>query len=190
MKLICGLGNPGRGYRNHRHNIGFRVLEELCRRWEAPLEKRKFEARLAQVRLGEERVVLLEPQTFMNLTGEAVAAAAAFFKIAPQDALVVHDELDLPFGRIQLKHQGGSGGHNGLNSIIEHWGTADFARLRVGIGRPPPSSAQEEVVGYVLSDFTGTERELLHELLEKAAAAAQTWAEKGLAVAMNQFNRR
>src|SRR5262249_57567983 len=126
----------------------------------------------------------------MNWTGGGGGAGGAFLKIAPKAALVAQDGLALPFGRIQLKHQGGSGGHNGLNSIIEHWGTADFARLRVGIGRPPPSSAQEEVVGYVLSDFTGTERELLHELLEKAAAAAQTWAEKGLAVAMNQFNRR
>jgi len=190
VKLICGLGNPGRAYREHRHNIGFRVLDELCRRWDAPLAQRKFEARLGQLRLGEERVVLLEPRTFMNLSGEAVAAAAAFFKIAPQDTLVVHDELDLPFGRIQLKHQGGSGGHNGLNSIIERWGTADFARLRVGIGRPPGPSPQEEVVEYVLSNFTANEREQLPELVEKAAAAAQTWAEKGLAVAMNQFNRR
>src|SRR5262249_58340090 len=118
------------------------------------------------------------------------AARAVSLSMPRQCAGVVQRGRDLPFGRIQLKHQGGSGGHNGLNSIIEHWGPADFARLRVGIGRPPPSSAQEEVVGYVLSDFTGTERELLHELLEKAAAAAQTWAEKGLAVAMNQFNRR
>ena len=190
MKLICGLGNPGRAYRNHRHNVGFRVLEELCRRWDATLAQRKFEARLGQLRLGEERVVLLEPQTFMNLSGASVAAAAAFFKVAPQDTLAIHDELDLPLGRIQLKHQGGSGGHNGLNSIIERWGTSDFSRLRVGIGRPPAPSVQEEVVDYVLSDFTAIEREQLPELFEKAAAAAQAWAEKGLAVAMNQFNRR
>lgn len=190
MKLICGLGNPGRHYRNHRHNIGFRVLDELCRRLDVALTERKFEARLGQAALGTERVLLLEPQTFMNLAGEAVAAAARFFKIAPEDTLVIHDELDLPFGRIQLKQEGGSGGHNGLNSIIERWGSADFARLRFGIGRPLAGSSQEEVVAYVLSDFVPPEREQLPELIDKAASASQAWAEKGLATAMNQFNRR
>ena len=189
MKLICGLGNPGRHYRNHRHNIGVRVLEELCRRLNVTLSHRRFEARWAQARLGVERMVLLEPQTFMNLSGEAVSAAARFFKIAAEDTLVIHDELDLPVGRIQLKREGGSGGHNGLNSIIERWGTADFARLRFGIGRPSGSS-QEDVVEYVLSDFDPQEREQLPELIDKAASASQIWAEKGLATAMNQFNRR
>jgi peptidyl-tRNA hydrolase, PTH1 family len=190
VKLICGLGNPGRQYRNHRHTIGFRVLEELCRRLDVALSQRRFEARLAQGRLGLERVVLLEPQSFMNLSGEPVAAAARFFKIAPEDTLVIHDELDLPFGRIQLKQQGGSGGHNGLNSIIERWGTSDFARLRFGIGRPSTDSSQEDVVEYVLSDFDPQEREQLPELIDKAASGSQIWAEKGLATAMNQFNRR
>lgn len=190
MKLICGLGNPGRHYRSHRHNIGFRVLEELCRRLNVALTQRRFEARSGQARLGVERVVLLEPQTFMNLSGEAVAATARFFKIAAEDTLVIHDELDLAFGRIQLKQEGGSGGHNGLNSIIERWGTADFVRLRFGIGRPTTDSSQEDVVEYVLSDFDPQEREQLPELVDKAASASQIWAEKGLATAMNQFNRR
>jgi PTH1 family peptidyl-tRNA hydrolase len=190
VKLICGLGNPGRHYRNHRHNIGFQVIEELCRRLDTTLAQRRFEARWSRVRIGMEPVVLLEPRTFMNLSGEALVAAVRFFKIAAEDTLVIHDELDLPFGRIQLKQQGGSGGHNGLNSIIECWGTTDFARLRFGIGRPVAGSSQEDVVEYVLSDFDPQQCQQLPELIDKAASASQTWAEAGLAAAMNQFNRR
>ena len=141
MKLICGLGNPGRHYRNHRHNIGFQVIEELCRRLDLT-------------------------GLVMNLSGEALVAAVRFFKIAAEDTLVIHDELDLPFGRIQLKQQGGSGGHNGLNSIIECWGTSDFARLRFGIGRPLAGSSQEDVVEYVLSDFDPEQRQQL-EIIDR-----------------------
>jgi PTH1 family peptidyl-tRNA hydrolase len=190
MKRICGLGNPGREYLRTRHNIGFQILEALCQRFKVELRQHKFEALLGQGLVGNVRTLFIEPQTFMNLSGRSIAAAAEFFKIEPQDTLVLHDELDLPFGRIQLKGGGGPGGHNGLKSIIEWWGADSFDRLRFGIGRPPLSQEQEDVTGYVLSGFTPEERQALSPLIEHAVLAAESWTTEGLAGAMNRFNRR
>jgi len=190
MKLICGLGNPGREYERHRHNVGFMVVEELCRRARADLSQEKFEARIGQGTFGRQRVIFLEPQTFMNVSGYAFVAAVRFYKIDLPDALVVHDELDLPFGRIQLKGGGGHGGHNGLRSIFEQLGTDEFTRLRVGIGKPEGPNAKARVTGYVLSNFSSEEQTALPDLITRAADAAETWAREGLSVAMNRFNRR
>lgn len=190
MKLLCGLGNPGRQYERHRHNVGFMVIERLVERARAPLNQEKFDGRIGQGSLGGERVLLLEPQTFMNLSGQSVAAAARFFKIAPTDVIVVHDELDLPFGRLQLKAGGGPGGHNGLRSIIEQLGSDAFTRLRIGIGKPGGASPKDRVVGHVLSAFSGEELAELEPLLDRCAEAVECWAREGLSSAMNRFNRR
>ena len=190
MKLICGLGNPGREYERHRHNVGFRVVDELCRRAGTALSQEKFEARIGQGTLGRERVVFLQPQTFMNHSGFALVPTIRFYKIELPDVLVVHDELDLPFGRIQLKSGGGAGGHNGLRSIVEQLGEDGFARLRFGIGKPEGPNAKARVTGYVLSGFTPDEEASLNDLIVRAADASEAWAREGIAAAMNRFNRR
>jgi PTH1 family peptidyl-tRNA hydrolase len=190
LKLVCGLGNPGREYERHRHNIGFRVVDALCSKARAALDQEKFEARFGQGAFGSERVLFLEPQTFMNRSGIALAAAARFYKVSLADTLVIHDELDLPFGRLQLKSGGGTGGHNGLGSIVEQLGEAGFVRLRFGIGKPEGPGAKERVVGHVLANFSGEESAQLPELVERAAEIAECWATRGLADAMNRYNRR
>lgn len=190
MKLVCGLGNPGREYAGHRHNVGFMVADRLSGALGIPLGQEKFQARLGQGQLEAERVLLLEPQTFMNGSGEAVAAVARFYKLEPEDVLVIHDELDLPFGRLQLKSGGGTGGHNGLVSIVERWGEEDFVRLRFGIGKPEGPNAKERVIGHVLHDFSAEERAQLGRLLDRAVEIAQSWVTLGLAEAMNRHNRR
>lgn len=190
MKLICGLGNPGREYERHRHNIGFMVVDALLSRVRAELNQEKFQARVGQGTLGGEKVLFLEPQTYMNLSGRSLAEAARFYKIAVEDILVIHDELDLPFGRLQLKAGGGSGGHNGLKSSVSSLGADSFIRLRFGIGKPQGPNAKDRVAGYVLSNFDDGERRQLDELISQAADAAETWVRDGLATAMNRYNKR
>ncbi|HEX8703240.1 MAG TPA: aminoacyl-tRNA hydrolase [Myxococcaceae bacterium] len=190
MKLICGLGNPGREYERHRHNIGFMVVEALLSRARGELNQEKFQAKVGQGTLGGERILFLEPQTYMNLSGRSLAEAARFYKIAVEDILVIHDELDLPFGRLQLKAGGGTGGHNGLKSSVQSLGADGFIRLRFGIGKPEGPNAKERVAGYVLSNFDDGERRQLEELIGRASDIAETWAREGLATAMNRFNRK
>jgi len=187
VKLICGLGNPGPEHHGDRHNAGYLVVDALAARAGIALDMAKFEGRLGAGRLGAERVLLLKPETYMNLSGQSVGAAARFYKIPPADVLVVHDELDLPFGRLQLKSGGGTAGHNGLRSILSGLGEDSFARLRVGVGKP---EGKQKVVGHVLSGFSPEERRLLPELLERAADAALGWATLPLSEAMTRFNRR
>lgn len=189
-RLVVGLGNPGREYAGHRHNVGFRVAERLAGAVGIPLGQSRFQGRFGQRDVGRTRVLLLLPETFMNVSGEAVSAAARFYKVAPEDLLVVHDELDLSFGRLQLKKGGGTGGHNGLESIVEQLGTPDFARLRFGIGKPQGPNAKERVVGHVLHDFSSEEKEALTPLLDRAVDMARAWLSLGLAEAMNRHNRR
>ncbi|HEX8537727.1 MAG TPA: aminoacyl-tRNA hydrolase, partial [Cystobacter sp.] len=174
----------------HRHNVGFMVVETLLSRARAELHQEKFQARVGQGSLGGEKVVFLEPQTYMNLSGRSVAEAARFYKVAVEDVLVIHDELDLDFGRLQLKAGGGSGGHNGLKSTVSSLGEDSFIRLRFGIGKPQGPNAKERVAGYVLSNFDDGERRRLDELLAQAADAAETWVRDGLATAMNRYNKR
>ncbi|NPC74927.1 aminoacyl-tRNA hydrolase [Corallococcus sp. AB004] len=190
MKLICGLGNPGREYERHRHNVGFMVVDALLSRARAELTQDKFQARVGQGSLGGERILFVEPQTYMNLSGRSVAEAARFYKIEVQDVLVVHDELDLPFGRLQLKAGGGAGGHNGLKSMVQCLGEDAFIRVRVGIGKPEGPNAKERVAGYVLSNFDDGERRQLEELVGKAADMAESWVRDGLSTAMNRHNRK
>lgn len=151
MKLIVGLGNPGTKYQNNRHNIGFKVAEELARGNDF---KEKFKGLYAQAVIDGEKVVILKPLTFMNLSGESVRAACDFFKVEPADVIVVHDELDLDPTKVKIKTGGGEAGHNGLKSITQHLGTPNYKRVRIGIGRP---TNQAEVHNYVLSDFSKAE---------------------------------
>jgi PTH1 family peptidyl-tRNA hydrolase len=187
--LVVGLGNPGREYASHRHNVGFLVVEELASRLRADAFRDKFSAQWTKGSKGDEQVVLLQPQTFMNESGRSVQPAAAFFKVEPGNVLVVHDELDLPFGDVRLKMGGGHAGHNGLRSIIQHLGTSDFPRLRFGVGRPPPGF-RGEVADFVLSGFDGDERVRLVDLVTTAAEAAMDVFERGLQPAANRLNTK
>jgi PTH1 family peptidyl-tRNA hydrolase len=189
MKLICGLGNPGREYERHRHNIGFRVVDALASRARVDLSHARFEGHLGQGALAGQKVLLLKPQTFMNLSGRSLGAAARFFKVELAEILVVHDELDLPFGRLQLKSGGGSGGHNGLKSIVGTMGDG-FGRLRFGVDKPQGPGARERVVGHVLANFSGEEEKALEDHLIRALEMAEAWTELGMAAAMNRFNRK
>jgi len=184
--LVAGLGNPGREYAATRHNVGFMVADELARRlggsWRA-----KFSGDLAEVRLNGLRLALLKPQTFMNESGRSVGAAARFFKVEPDDLLVVHDEVDLEPGRLQARLGGGLAGHNGLRSVAQHLGTPEFGRLRIGVGRPERGDPRP-VADFVLSEFSP---ELdVDSLVGRAADAVETVATEGLEEAQNRFNER
>jgi PTH1 family peptidyl-tRNA hydrolase len=187
MWLLVGLGNPGSRYAGNRHNAGFMVLDEICRRAGAPAPRLKLGAELSEATLAGEHVMFCKPQEFMNCSGLAVQRAAAFWKIPPAQAVVVHDEMDVPFGRLKLGFGGGTGGHNGLQSIIQEWGSPEFARVRVGIGRPP---AQWNTADYVLADFATDERRVLPDVIGEAADATETIVKRGLQAAMNRFNKR
>lgn len=190
MKIICGLGNPGREYEKNRHNIGFMVLDALASKLRGSFTSTKWEAELAQLRFGGDTLLLVKPMTFMNLSGQSLGAAARFYKVTASDVLVVHDELDLPFGKLALKSGGGTGGHNGLNSIRESWGEEDYGRLRFGIGKPSAPNAKERVVGHVLGDFSKEENAAMPEYLGKSMEGCEQWAQLGMQAAMNRFNRK
>jgi peptidyl-tRNA hydrolase, PTH1 family len=184
--LVVGLGNPGREYAQTRHNVGFLVAEELARRtggsWRG-----KFSGELAEVRLDGMRLALLRPQTFMNESGRSVGAAARFFKVEPDELLVVHDEVDLEPGRLQVRLGGGLAGHNGLRSVAQQLGTPEFARLRIGVGRPERGDPRP-VADFVLSEFPP---ELdVEALVSRAADAVESIARDGLEEAQNRFNER
>jgi PTH1 family peptidyl-tRNA hydrolase len=186
LYLIVGLGNPGGDYARTRHNAGFLVADRLAQRWRAGWTfEKKFSARLARAEQGERRVLLCEPQTYMNASGEAVAAVKDFFRVATNRLVVVVDDADLPLGHLRLRAGGSSGGHHGLESIEQHLGTRDYARLRVGIGR---QTGAREITGHVLGRFSSTEAAVLDKVLTVASDQAQTWLEAGIQKAMSQFN--
>lgn len=182
--LIVGLGNPGPRYAGNRHNVGFMVLDALAAAERIEITRAKFKGRYGTGTIGARSVALLKPETFMNLSGQSVVPAAQFFGVTPKDILVVHDELDLPFGTLRLKVGGGHAGHNGLRSITQLLGSADFARLRVGIGRP----AHGTVSDYVLADFRDEERAWLPDLIERGADALRAALRDGPERAMNEVN--
>jgi peptidyl-tRNA hydrolase, PTH1 family len=186
ISLIVGLGNPGAEYARTRHNAGFLVVEELAARAKASwsLEK-KFHARVAKTERDGRRALLAQPQTFMNLSGEAVSALLNFYRVPLAQLLVIVDDADLPFGEIRLRPKGSSGGHHGLESIEQHVGTPTFARLKVGIGR---QDGRREITGHVLGKFGGEEQSLLEKVLQRAADQAECWVDRGIEKAMNQFN--
>src|SRR5215204_1603234 len=182
--LVAGLGNPGREYERTRHNAGWMVVDELARRTDASF-KSKFNGRLAEMRLGEHRLALLKPETYMNESGRSIAAALRFFKVAPADLLVVHDDVDLEPGRLQARQGGGLAGHNGLRSIAQVLGTQDFLRLRIGVGRPGRGD-RRSVADYVLGGF---EPEVdVDSLIGRSADAVETMARDGLEEAQRRYN--
>nr|PZN45515.1 MAG: aminoacyl-tRNA hydrolase [Bacillota bacterium] len=184
--IVAGLGNPGERYAYTRHNTGFMVVDTYARKQGLAVSKSGHQALYAELRVGEHRVVLLKPQTYMNLSGQSVAAAARWYKVEPQQVLVIYDDLDLPLGTLRLRLKGSSGGHNGVRSIIEHLGTEEFPRIRVGIGRP---AAGESVVDWVLSPFTEEEKPVIAAAVERAAEALDTALRLGFVAAMNRYNR-
>jgi PTH1 family peptidyl-tRNA hydrolase len=185
-RLVVGLGNPGPAYEGSPHNIGYRVVEELSRRHGVPRAKRGFDGRVAEGSIRGRSVLLLQPTTFMNDSGRSVAAALRATKLSPADALVVHDHIDLPFGRLRMMEGGGSGGHNGLKSITGLIG-AGYARLRVGVDRPP-STDPDVVAEFVLSPFRESRAEV-DALTAAAADAVELWLDAGLEAAANAVNR-
>jgi PTH1 family peptidyl-tRNA hydrolase len=186
--LVVGLGNPGSQYQGNRHNVGFMVVDELLRRARAAPPRTKFGAELAEAPLGGgNKALFCKPMEFMNVSGQAVARVAQFWKVTPAETVVVHDELDVPFGRFKLGTGGGHGGHNGLRSIISDWGTADFARVRFGIGRPTHG---RDAAAYVLENFSRAEQAELSILVAEAADAVETIVGSGLTAAMNKFNAK
>jgi PTH1 family peptidyl-tRNA hydrolase len=185
--LLVGLGNPGARYARTRHNVGFHVLEQLAGRMGHTDWRARFEGQLVLAQRGEQRLVLLKPETFMNRSGVSVRSAAAFFKIEPHDTLVVHDELDLPVGSVRLKRGGGEAGHNGLKSLTAELGTADYLRLRVGVGRPPPGDV---VADFLLRSLTDAEESELRPAIEEASDAAALVVDQGSERAMNLVNRK
>ena len=186
MFLIVGLGNPGAEYAKTRHNAGFLLVTKLAERWKAnwTLEK-KFNARVAKAERNEGRVLLCEPQTFMNSSGESVGPLVGFYRVPLNRLLVAVDDADLPFGEIRLRPGGSSGGHHGLESLEQHLGTREFARLRIGIGR---KDGAREITDYVLGRFSAAETELAEMVLSAAADQTEVWLKAGIQKAMSQFN--
>jgi PTH1 family peptidyl-tRNA hydrolase len=182
--LVVGLGNPGREYEGSRHNFGFLVVDELARRHGGRITARAARSLTGSVRLDGRELVMAKPQTFMNLSGEAVKALRAKYAIALDRTVVIHDELDLPFGRLRVRRGGSSAGNHGLDSIITALGTSDFVRFRVGIGRPPGDGAD-----YVLSPFTDKERREVPEIIAHVADAVEVAVRQGVDRAMTDFNR-
>jgi peptidyl-tRNA hydrolase, PTH1 family len=182
--LVAGLGNPGPEHERDRHNIGWMVMDELGRRHSGSF-RAKFNGRLAETRLSDLRIALLKPETYMNESGRSIAAAARFFKVAPEHVLIVHDDVDLPVGRLQARLGGGLAGHNGLRSISEALGTSEFERLRIGVGRPERGDPRP-VADYVLSPFAPEDD--VEEIVTRSADAVESLVAEGLVSTQQRFN--
>jgi PTH1 family peptidyl-tRNA hydrolase len=184
MKIIIGLGNPGRKYKGSRHNIGFRVVEEIARRFPVEKEESRFDAIIGHTRVNGEKVLLVKPLTYMNLSGKAVGPLVNWFKVDLADIIVAYDDMDLATGILRIREKGGTGGHKGLASISEWLASRDFARVRIGIGHPE----NIDVVGWVLGQFDPIEEKIIDEAVAKAADALETWVKDGIVKAMNEYN--
>lgn len=186
VKVIVGLGNPGIRYALTRHNIGFWVVDRLAEEWKIPVEKERWKALVGEGRVNGEKVVLLKPETYMNLSGESVRPALEWLKCDVESLLVIYDDLDLPPGRIRLRMKGSAGGHRGVQSLVDHLGTQEFKRIKIGIGRP---DVPIPIPDYVLSRFAREEEEPIAEAVERSAEAVQQWMEHPFPEVMNRFNR-
>jgi peptidyl-tRNA hydrolase, PTH1 family len=185
MYLIVGLGNPGREYRETRHNIGFMLLDRLTRRLNVRFTRMQSKALVAQTVFEERRIILAKPQTFMNLSGQSVQGLLHFYKLPLENLLIAHDDLDLPLGTIRIRPDGRSAGQKGMTSTIDRLGTDEFPRLRLGIGRPP---GQMQAPDYVLQNFSEIELTVINETLNRAVEAGLAWVTEGLDAAMNKYN--
>jgi len=183
MKLIVGLGNPGRAYVNNRHNVGSRCIDYFAQAHRIPVRERRARARLGIGEVAEKRVVLAKTRTYMNLSGQAVSWLVRHFNVPLEDLVVICDDLDLPLGKVRIRQSGGSAGHKGMESIIDSLGSQDFPRVRVGIGRP-----DGDEISYVLSDFTAAEREVVREAVAEVADVLHCILTEGIMAAMNRYN--
>lgn len=187
MKMIIGLGNPGKQYEMTRHNIGFRVIDELAERWAAgaPVMQTKFNGMYSIIHRSEGKVMLVKPLTYMNLSGECVRPLMDYYDVASEDIVVIYDDLDLTPGIIRLRQKGSAGGHNGMKSLIAHLGTDVFNRIRVGINRPPSGV---KVADYVLSAFSKEELPIMEDMVKKSASVCEAWMSKSFLDVMNEYN--
>jgi len=185
--LVVGLGNPGGRYARTRHNAGFMVIDRLAQRWGASVERKQFKALVDRARVGTADVVLCKPQTFMNLSGDAVASLRGYYKVDPEEVLVVHDDVDLDLGDVRLKKGGGHGGHNGLRDLQKKLGTNGFGRVRFGVSRPPTGW---DTADYVLARFSDDEARQLEDSIDRAADAVEAALAEGLQGAMQRVNTR
>lgn len=185
MKLVVGLGNPGKKYEGTRHNVGFEVLQTLAKRHAAPPPKSKFNGQLTEVGVQGEKLLMLCPLTYMNKSGNSVRPAFDFYKLTLEDILVVCDDFNLPLAKLRLKGKGSAGGQNGLADVIQKLGSNEVPRLRIGIGAPREGA---DVAGYVLSNFAKAEKPEMDVCVEQAASAVEDWATQGLTYTMNQYN--
>jgi len=188
VKLILGLGNPGRSYCWTRHNVGFLLLDCLAKRHRIEISRRGMKSLYGRGRIGSEEVILAKPQTFMNLSGEAAQRLLQFFKLTPENAIVLHDDLDLPWGKVRVRVRGGDGGHKGIRSIMEALGNEGFVRFKIGIGRP--GRAFQDPADFVLEPMTGEKREELKEMIEGNAEALETLILEGPQQAMNKLHQK
>ncbi|WP_307478766.1 aminoacyl-tRNA hydrolase [Cytobacillus purgationiresistens] len=186
MKLIVGLGNPGKPYDRTRHNIGFEVIDAISQKWGISLNQSKFKGIYGVGHIQGEKVFLLKPLTYMNLSGESIRPLMDYYDIDIEDLVVIYDDLDLPVGRIRLRQKGSAGGHNGIKSTIAHIGTPEFNRIRVGIDRPPSGM---KVPDYVLGKFSAEEQEEMKEMIKKCTEACEDWLEKPFLQVMNVYNQ-
>lgn len=185
MELIVGLGNPGKKYAGTRHNIGFMVVNSLCRELGVNLSSRRFYSRNAFIQKDGKELILLRPSTYMNLSGKSVKACADHYQVETNHILIIHDDLDQPFGKIKLVSQGGAGGHRGIQSVFDHFGSRTFPRIKIGIGRPEYGEGIED---FVLSPFYGSQKETLKEVISFSIHACNLYLSEGVEVAMNQIN--
>ena len=190
MNLIVGLGNPGRGYAGNRHNIGFTCLNHFAGMQGIRLDKKQGQARIGSGKVAGSQMVLAKPQTYMNRSGQSVSRLVEKFNTTLDDLLIIHDDLDLPLGKIRIRQGGGSGGHKGINSTITELGSQDFLRLRVGIGRPATSELSEaDIITYVLSDFPPEEKQVIAQVVPRVSEAILCLLTEGLAAAMSKYNQ-
>jgi len=193
MNLIVGLGNPGQGYANNRHNIGFICLSHFARTQGICFDKKQGRARIGTGEVAGNKIVVAKPQTYMNLSGESVSRLIKKFNISLDNLLVIHDDLDLPLGKIRIRYGGSSGGHKGIDSIINELGSQDFTHLRVGIGRPAKNEgttefSDDEIITYVLGDFTPEEKQTITQTIPRVSEAIYYLLTEGLTAAMNRYN--
>ncbi|WP_066301957.1 aminoacyl-tRNA hydrolase [Bacillus sp. FJAT-29937] len=186
MKLIVGLGNPGKQYEKTRHNIGFEVIDALSEKFNIPLDQAKFQGVYGVGHVNGEKVYLLKPLTYMNLSGESIVPLMDYFEIDNDELVVIYDDLDLPVGKIRLRQKGSAGGHNGIKSTIAHLGSQEFNRIRVGIDRPPSGM---KVPDYVLGRFSKEEQEQMGEVIKRCSDACEEWISKPFLQIMNEFNQ-
>lgn len=185
MKLIVGLGNPTAKYDKTRHNVGFEVIDQLSKEYNISVDTAKHKGLYGKGKIEGQTVILLKPMTYMNLSGESVAAVASYFKIAPEDVIVIYDDINLDVGRLRIREKGSAGGHNGIKNIIAHLSTDVFPRIRVGVGMKPPKM---DLADYVLSRFSKEEQELMEDGYQKACKALELMVVDDIAKAMNEYN--